>query len=430
MRWFIAGSILVLVAAATGWYFLALRKPAVPVAVQSGGFGVSAKPDAATARPPLKNLSEIAASPQRGAGRAYNPDLDFEPNELLVLDPPAGFEDGARSLGFTIVEITNLATLRMNVYRVRIPSRSTVPEAKMLLGGRFPGAVIDVHHHFQAQGSPAGAADLRFNARMAMDWEKLSPTCGTGVRLGQIDSPVDLGHPALKSQKITYRSFHKESRKPGPADHGTAIAAMLVGTAAWGGILPGASLLAANMFEVSETGEVVGNGLALIKAVEWLAGEKVHAVNLSIAGSDNKVVRKAFDHAKETGLVMIAAAGNWGRNDKPAYPAAYDDVAAVTAVKDKELIYSEANTGSYIDFAAPGVRLWTAAPGGGGAFQSGTSFATPYLTVLMATAVSHGEKRNIDDLIASYGKKARDLGKHGKDDIFGWGLVSTPPVCQ
>jgi hypothetical protein len=80
---------------------------------------------------------------------------------------------------------------------------------------------------------------------------------------------------------------------------------------------------------------------------------------------------------------MVAASGNWGRSDKPAYSAAYKGVVAVTAISDKGLIYSKANTSKYIHFYAPGVRIYTAAPGGGGRLQTGTSFAVPFITALM-----------------------------------------------
>ena len=87
--------------------------------------------------------------------------------------------------------------------------------------------------------------------------------------------------------------------------------------------------------------------------MDWLASKKVDAVNMSVAGGDNKVVRKALDIANRQKLLLIAAVGNWGRSDKPAYPAAYKEVVAVTAIKGGELIYSHANTGKYVDFAAP-----------------------------------------------------------------------------
>ena len=200
-------------------------------------------------------------------------------------------------------------------------------------------------------------------ARPIAGWPEASAACGGGIRIGQIDSSRrPYATPPSTASGSNFMSFHKEGRRPGPADHGTAVAAMLVGKPTWGGLLPGAELFAANMFEINETGKIVGSGMGLLKAVDWLAGKSVQVVNLSVAGGDNKVVRTAFDRARDKGLVLVAAAGNWGTDKRPAYPAAYTDVIAVTAIDDKQQPYKNANRGAYIDFAAPGVRIYTAGP--------------------------------------------------------------------
>ena len=126
---------------------------------------------------------------------------------------------------------------------------------------------------------------------------------------------------------------------------------------------------------------------------------------------------------------MVAAAGNWGSETKPAFPAAYKDVLAVTAFGQKKHVYSHANRGSYIDFAAPGVRIYTAAPGGGGRFHSGTSFATPYLSALIGLEVAHRGKKKSSALRRIFRKSATDMGAKGKDKVFGWGFVNLQPRC-
>jgi subtilisin family serine protease len=363
-----------------------------------------------------------------GKRSTFNPDNAYEPGEVLLAEPPAGFEDKIRAAGFGVLEHVQLNRLKMSIVRVSTPSKMSVPDAVQKLSILLPGTTVAANQRYEE--SAAGPAIAGSNAREMAGWDTLSPTCGVGLILGQIDSGVDMTHPALIGQNIEYYAFTKPGRKPGPPDHGTAVAGMLVGKADWGGLLPGAKLYAANMFEINENGNKVGSAVGLLKAVDWLATKHVDAVNLSIAGSDNKVVRQAFDFAKKSKLMMVAAVGNWGRADKPAYPAAYDFVVAVTATKGTELIYSHANQGSYVDFAAPGVGIYTALAGGGGKAQSGTSFATPYITAMAAILNNAGKTPTPNDLRRALSTATRDLGKPGKDDIFGYGYVNARPACK
>ena len=361
-----------------------------------------------------------------GTARAALP-RDAVPGELLVLDPPRGFAGAVRGLGFAVLDSATLANLDMSVARLRVPARLGLDAAGRRLAARYPGLTVDANPVFEtAERSVSDSF-----ARAAIGWRAVSPTCGRGIRLGMIDAAIDLNHPALAGQDIVYRSFHGPGRRPAKPDHGTAIAAMMAGRAddnGWGGLLPGVALRAANMFEVDSSGRVIGSAVGLVKAVDWMVSERVHALNLSIAGSDNQVTRKVFQRARKKGLIMVAAAGNWGRADRPAFPAAYPHVVAVTAVGEHRNVYRHANRGGYIDFAAPGVALWTAVPGGG-RFQSGTSFAAPYVSVLLAAEVARGvpaDARLLRDRLRS---STVDLGAPGHDDVYGWGLIDRQPDC-
>jgi hypothetical protein len=363
----------------------------------------------------------------RPSGAPFNRPA-YEENEVVVANPPGDFRAKAASLGFTVIEERKLGNLDITSVRLGVPRGMTPDEAVALLRREFRGIVTDVNSSYDQSAGPA-VKTLSY-ARWLIGWPPSGPGCGRGVRLGMIDAPVDLGHPALAGQKITFKSFHNPKREPGPAEHGTSIAAMLVGKPSdegHGGILPEAELVAASMFEVNENGKTTANAMGLLKSLDWMIEAKPHAVNLSVAGADNKVVHLAFDKARKAGLVMVAAAGNWGV-EEPAYPAAYDDVIAVTAVADKFKLYSQANRGTYIDFAAPGVQMWTAVPGGG-KYQSGTSFASPYITALAGLAIANGVKPEADTVAGLLKGQTLDLGDPGRDKMYGWGYVQMAQKC-
>ena len=353
---------------------------------------------------------------------------EFEENEVVVANPRDGFASRVATLGFFIVEETRLKNLNITSVRLTVPTGMTPPEATQLLLREFPGLITDVNTVYDQSAGPA--VKTHSFARWAIGWPPSGPGCGKGVKLGMIDSPVDTKHPALKGQKVTFKWFHNKERKPGNANHGTAVAAMMVGKPSedgFGGILPEAQLFAANMFEVNDRGKTIGNAMGLLKSLDWLSTQKPHAINLSVAGNNNKVIQLAFKKARELKLVMIAAAGNWSV-EKPAYPAAFKDVLAVTAVGDKMKIYRKANRGDYIDFAAPGVRLWTAVPGGG-KYQTGTSFASPYIAALAGLAIANGIKADPASLRGIFKKNVLDLGDPGKDKTYGYGYVHLKQKC-
>lgn len=358
----------------------------------------------------------------------YNPDTQFEQGEVLVLDPPDAFSSDIRIQGFKIVETLKIESLDMEVTRLRIPPGMNVPTAIQKLLSRFPNLLIDPNFIYKPSGDSPPYPDKL--PRALFRWTDAPVSCGKGLRIGMIDSGVDVTHPALKGQNVTSRSFYRKGSMPGPdEDHGTAIAGILVGASQWGGLLPGASLFAANFIEYNELGRKVGTAMNLLNAVKWLIAENVDIVNLSIAGAKSRILQQFIKRAHKEQLVMVASAGSWGRTDMPAYPAAFRDVVAVTAVRMDGKIYRKANAGKYIDFSAPGVQVYTAALGGGGRLQSGTSFATPFVTALMGLEILNGRAMTFSQLTNILRNKAKDLGTPGRDNVFGWGFVWQPPAC-
>ena len=167
----------------------------------------------------------------------------------------------------------------------------------------------------------------------------------------------------------------------------------------------------------------------MLKAADWLLKNRISVVNMSIAGGGNGVMTFVLNKLLEEGVVVVAAAGNNGPRAEPAWPAAHPKVIAVTAIDNQLKLYEQANRGSYVDFSAPGVNLVTTVPEGL-KLQSGTSFASPFITAMVAIHLDAGFPTDPDQLRASLRRYTKDLGQSGKDDAFGWGLVRLKPACR
>lgn len=359
-------------------------------------------------------------SPRTGAG-------EFAPGEILAIDSDPRFIPHALKFGFVLLDHVRLAALELDVVRLGIPIAANTRDALRLFQGVFPSVTAD----FNSLIWPAGEPRERDTGATG-SWPVLRSTCGAGMRLGMIDTPVDVSHVAFRGRQVVRKSFLTGNRQPASSTHGTAIAALLVGnpdSGGFGGLLPQATLLTGNVFERHGRGQSYGKLFPLLKALDWMAAERVSVVNLSFETGENTVLSAALEKAAGRGLMLTAPAGNRDDWDGPTYPAAHPGVLTTTAVDANLRPYRYANRGSYIDFAAPGVRLWTAVPGGG-AFQSGTSFAVPFLSAVTALHLANGLQPDVEQVRQALARSARDLGAPGKDDVFGWGLIGFAPDCS
>ncbi|MDD8023166.1 MAG: S8 family serine peptidase [Paracoccaceae bacterium] len=334
--------------------------------------------------------------------------------EFIVLGPAAEAGRAAevlQALGATPLRRREYPGLGRVAQVFLLPPGLSLAQARAQLTIGAPGTRIDAHNLY---GYAGGTPRLYAPALVSDTGGCRVPTAR---RIGIIDGPVDRSHPALARAHI--QVVPVLGPREGPADHGTAVAALIVGEdpgGALAGFAPGAQLIAVDAF--SQAGgrtdvELIGAGLDL------LLRSKVRLVNLSISGPANLVLADLIAVAARKGMVMIAAAGNDG--GRVGWPAAAPEVIAISAVDAARRPYRRANAGPEIEFAAPGVDLW-AARRGGGAYVSGTSYAAPIVTAL-AARLGAGGGLTLDQLRRALRASAQDLGPAGRDAATGWGLV-------
>ena len=133
-----------------------------------------------------------------------------------------------------------------------------------------------------------------------------------------------------------------------------------------------------------------GNWSQEIAGIDYAIKAGAKVINCSFGGSSgSEIVRDAIARARNKGVLLVAAAGNDGKNaDKhPAYPAAYPDgnVLSVAATNSKDKLASFSNYGAKtVDLAAPGDHVASTFWHSDYAYMSGTSMAAPYVAAAAA----------------------------------------------
>lgn len=310
--------------------------------------------------------------------------------------------------------------LRIGVFDLRDLERS---DAEATLAEVDPEGILDANHLYRL----AQDASPRTYARRLID--EAGDTCrlSASLRIGMIDGPVDVTHPALAPARIRQQDTLLPGQSAADTEHGTAVAGLIVGVDGGGifsGFASGATLYAATAFARDRAGGGASADVDRIAAaLDWLVATEAQVVNMSFAGPRNAVLDALLGRVAARGVVLVAAVGNDGR-DEVAFPAASPDVIAVTAVDAALRPYQLANRGAGIDVAAPGVDLFVAL-GRGGGYVSGTSYAAPIVAALAARHLGAraGGAREVRQALRN---SALELGEGRGDPRFGWGLVRAP----
>ncbi len=169
--------------------------------------------------------------------------------------------------------------------------------------------------------------------------------------------------------------------------HGSAVAAIVgarLNRRGMAGVAPDATLMAVRACAAACSMS------ALIAAVEYSVRNGANIINLSLGGRGEffEPLSDALDMAEDSGILVVAAAGNLGadNDEHPFFPASFPNgnIIAVAASDRWDAISEFSNIGRRsVDLAAPGEDVLTVAGDSWGSL-SGTSFASAHVTGVAA----------------------------------------------
>ena len=244
---------------------------------------------------------------------------------------------------------------------------------------------------------------------------------GSNVLVAVIDSEIDGKHPELAGAVVD--EFDAVGNPDKPHVHGTGMAGAIAAHRRLMGIAPGVRLLAIHAFSSNGRDSAQATSDHILMGIDWAVRKGAQVINMSFAGPDDPMLQLALQKAHDKGVVLIAAAGNQGPKSAPLYPAADPNVIAVTATDAKDQLLAQANQGSYVAVAAPGVDILEPAPNGGFQVTTGTSVAAAHVSGIVALLLDRDpglDAAAIRDVLTT---SAKHHVPNGRDDQFGWGVV-------
>lgn len=280
-----------------------------------------------------------------------------------------------------------------------------------------------------------------------------------------LDTGVDYNHPDLQGQVIDGPDFGEGKDTSLDIDiHGTHVAGIIAAKAdnhvGVAGIAPDCKVLAIKIFEPHyENNVYVDNrydAYALARAIQYAVtqgGAKI--INISAGIADDEMLDTMFQFARAHNVMMCVSAGNNGNNVYTGEPKTLDGVLVAHATTAANQLAAFSNYGSPLAVSAPGQAILSTVPTYPNPFNgempqrsgydllSGTSMASPMVAGVAALATSalmdameqrlanqydvDTELKSSDvpvtvleDVIRS---SCIDLGRPGRDEVFGCGLV-------
>ncbi len=332
---------------------------------------------------------------------------DMRANEIVVMLSQA--EDSRlRAMGYAVLGQQSLGTLGGEIVRLRVAGGSSPSQALAAIAQAVPGAVAASNHLYRVADRSSQVVGKLHRAAHGKPDADLNDAV-----VGVIDTPVDRAYPELGNAVVETRSFADGAQ--GKSVHGTAVAELIARQKL--------RVDAANVFSSDVTGQDAATTDAIVAAIDWLVSKGVPVINMSIEGPDNAALREAVRRAESKGVAIVAAAGNDGPAAPPVYPAALPGVVAVTAIDSHDQVYRYANRGAYISFAALGVDVDTALPPKSVQRSSGTSFAAPVVSGLLARLSEGHAPFDMGAALDTLKKSARHLGEPGRNAVFGYGAL-------
>jgi thermitase len=331
-------------------------------------------------------------------------------------------------------QVVNVISMNREIkaVTVEIPIKQSLIFMSEVMGKEV-ATFVEPNFKFQCQFVPN-------DPYWALQWgpQKIEAQWAWNVTIGEpsilvsvVDTGIDYSHQDLAPNYVALGRdwVHGDSDPMDDEGHGTHCAGIIAAVL-------NNSIGIAGVAQIKIMGEKgldrTGSGYT-----DWLANAVIHSVekgakiiSMSWGGYyHSALLYEAIKYAYDSGVLLVAAAGNDGVNAK-LYPAGYDEVIAVAATDTYDNVASWSNFGDWVELAAPGVQIYSTYPGNKYVYLSGTSMATPHVSGVAALIWSQFPEKSRDWVRMRLRYTSEDIDFPGVDIHSGYGRINARKAVE
>lgn len=258
-----------------------------------------------------------------------------------------------------------------------------------------------------------------------------SITKGDGITVMVIDTghPVhpDIGDNAIEGKNcIPNEPIIDEN---GHQLHCTGIICAKDNETGMVGVAPNAKCISVKALNKNGSGSYQG----LTEALDYAIEMKPDLVSMSLGGSaPSTAMHSRIKKLYSMNIPVVCAAGNSG-DGGVNYPAAFDETIAIAAYDKYGNVARFSSKGEKVEWAAPGVNIYSTYLNNGYASLSGTSMACPFIAGVVALMLAKHKKqeaetgkndcKTVAQIREHLLKYTNDKGEVGRDNSWGYGVI-------
>ena len=241
--------------------------------------------------------------------------------------------------------------------------------------------------------NPITAADQSYFAYYYLSEARNVGLRGKGVTIALIDGEVDTSAPELAKTNITDKTPCTVTSSTQNKTHGTAMASIIASDAY--GVAPDATILSYRMSFTAE-GDTSGQDCegrfgvrkdTYASLMNHAMNDGATVINMSVSSDERQDFLKwAVARAMSQGVIVVAAAGNSGRNSDALALSWWSSVVGVGAIDTQGKVIDSSSSGDGLVSAAVGTATVRDYSTGANTVVTGTSVSTALVSGFVALA--------------------------------------------